>query len=413
MTYVDPAAAARAWQSMPPPLTLVGEEGADGAPATYRLPVTGQGTIGFTISRSEPFTVTARAQPGSPAFRWTVDHFAARLVQVSTDGSETELLVVGGVGLDASLACPYWFSFDCHNRLVRYGKGEMRLGTMLASCPLLPLPVQGQPDPWAWVSGIEEVELSGAVAGFVDLWKDPVTIELPMRVVPHDRITMEEMAYGRVTVPASLTPTCQKLYDNVAGASFVLDTPDFPDFSAAIKASILDEENGWCAQILKKKADEFGEHKPKMTYLRITLGTNQGESPGIPFVMEIWPSGNYSPIHNHGGSDAVIRVLHGEINVSLYAFLAPEQTTPFANKTFVKDDVTWISPRLNQVHKLHNLNEAEPCITIQCYLYSQNNDTHWPFFDYLGNGEVEHFDPNSDADFLTFKRTMQEEWARR
>jgi hypothetical protein len=159
-----------------------------------------------------------------------------------------------------------------------------------------------------------------------------------------------------VTVPASLTPTCQKLYDNVAGARFVLDTPDFPDFSAAIKASILDEENGWCAQVLKKKADEFGKPDPQMTYLRITLGTNQGESPGIPFVMEIWPSGNYSPVHNHGGSDAVIRVLHGEITVSLYAFLAPEQTVPFATKTFVKEDVTWISPRLNQVHKLHNLN---------------------------------------------------------
>lgn len=413
MTYVNPAAAARAYQSLPPPRALKGEEGADGAGATYKLPVRGQGTIGFVLSESEPFTVTALGQPGSPALRWSVDSYSVRLVQVSLVGGETELLVAPGVGLDASLACPYWFSFDCHNRLMRYGKGEMRLGTVLASCPLLPLPVQGQPDPWAWVSGIEDVELSGPVAGFVDMWKDPVTIELPMRVVPHDSITMEEMAYGRVTVPASLTPTCQKLYDNVAGASFVLDTPDFPDFSAAIKASILDKQNGWCAKVLAKKADEFGEDNPDMTYLRITLGTNQGESPGIPFVMEIWPSGNYSPVHNHGGSDAVIRVLHGEITVSLYAFLAPEQTIPFAVKTFVREDVTWISPRLNQVHQLHNLNGDEPCITIQCYLYSENEDTHWPFFDYIGDDDIEHFNPNSDADFLTFKRTMQEEWAKR
>jgi predicted metal-dependent enzyme (double-stranded beta helix superfamily) len=412
MTYVDPAAAARAWQSMPPPLALRGVNSADGAAAaTYKLPVRGQGTIGFVLSKSEPFTVTAQGQPGSPALRWSVDSFTVRLVEVSIDGRETELLVVPGVGLDASLACPYWFSFDCHNRLVRYGKGEMRLGTMLASCELK-RPAEGR-DPWAWIPGIEQVELSGALAGFVDLWKDPVTIELPMRVVPHDTITMEEMAYGRVTVPASLTPTCQKLYDNVAGASFLLDTPDFPDFSAAIKASILDKENGWCAQVLKKKASEFGKDDPDMTYLRITLGTNQGESPGIPFVMEIWPSNNYSPVHNHGGSDAVIRVLHGEITVSLYRFLAPEETIPFATKTFAKDDVTWISPRLNQVHQLHNLNPEEPCITIQCYLYSANNDTHWPYFDYIGEGDIEHFDPNSDADFLTFKRTMQEEWARR
>ena len=109
----------------------------------------------------------------------------------------------------------------------------------------------------------------------------------------------------------------------------------------------------------------------------------------------------------------MIRVLHGEITVSLYRFLAPEETKPFATKTFVKDDVTWISPRLNQVHQLHNFNPQEPCITIQCYLYSENNDTHWPYFDYVGKGDIEHFDPNSDADFLTFKRKMQEEWARR
>jgi len=32
--------------------------------------------------------------------------------------------------------------------------------------------------------------------------------------------------------------------------------------------------------ILKKKA-----------YLRITMGKGMGESPGIPYVLEIWPKG--------------------------------------------------------------------------------------------------------------------------
>ncbi|HEY0131019.1 MAG TPA: cysteine dioxygenase family protein [Allosphingosinicella sp.] len=409
MTYVDPAARARAYQSVAAPLRA----GADSSSAAaYKLPVKGQGTIGFALSESAPFTVTARAGLlGSPTLRWTIGSYEVLLELVSIEGEITELLKEPGVGLDASLACPYWFSFDCHNRLLRYGKGEMRLGTLLASKELR-RPKDGQPDPWTWIAAIEDVEVSAATTGFVDLWKDPVTVELPMRVVPHDSITMEDIAYGRVTVPASLTATCQKLYDNVAGARFILDTPDFPDFAAAIKASILDKD-GWCAKVLEEKANEFGKYDPDMTYLRIALGTNQGESPGIPFVMEIWPSGNYSPIHNHGGSDAVIRVLHGEINVSLYPFLAPEQQTPFAAKTFVREDVTWISARLNQVHKLHNLNMEEPCITIQCYLYSDDNRTHWPYFDYLGEDDIKHFDPNSDADFLTFKRIMKEEWARR
>jgi predicted metal-dependent enzyme (double-stranded beta helix superfamily) len=409
MTYVDPAARARAHQSVPAAMTA-GEGTADGA-TTYKLPVEGQGTIGFAISNSAPFTVTAGGGLGSPSLRWTVGPYEVSLEEISIEGEPTGLLIVAGVGLDASLACPYWFSYDCHNRFMRYGKGEMRLGTMLASCELKAA-AEGEPDPWGWISGIEDVEVSAAIAEFVDLWKDPVTIELPMRVIPHDAITMEDIAYGRVTVPASLTATCQKLYDNVAGARFLLDTPDFPDFSAAIKASILNRD-GWCYQVLERKASEFGKYDPDMTYLRITLGTNQGESPGIPFVMEIWPSGNYSPIHNHGGSDAVIRVLHGEITVSLYPFLAPEQQSPFAVKTFAKEEVTWISARLNQVHQLHNLNMDEPCITIQCYLYSDDNITHWPYFDYLSEDDIEHFNPNSDADFLTFKQIMKKEWASR
>ncbi|MEO7825572.1 MAG: hypothetical protein ABIR60_00385, partial [Allosphingosinicella sp.] len=230
MTYVDPAVRARAYESVAPPPRA----GANSNEAPcYRLPVRGQGTIGFALSRSEPFTVTARGSgDGAPALRWTVNAFEAVLGLVSIEGDVTELLKEPGVGLDASLACPYWFSFDCHNRLIRYGKGEMRLGTKLASCEL-PRPKEKEDDPWAWIAGIEEVEISAPVAGFVDRWKDPVTIELPMRVVPHDAITMEDIAYGRVTVPASLTATCQKLYDNVAGARFILDTPDFPDFSSA------------------------------------------------------------------------------------------------------------------------------------------------------------------------------------
>jgi predicted metal-dependent enzyme (double-stranded beta helix superfamily) len=409
MTYVDPDGRQRAYRS------LKVEPSAPGGTASdthiFKLPVEGQGTVGFVLQHAADFTVTARAREGGPALRWTVNSYEVRLDAISPAGEERELLLVPGVGLDAALACPYWFSFDCHNRRMRYGKGEMRLGTMLADCPL-ERPNDGAEDPWAWISNIRAVEAAAPLTGFADLWKDPVTVELPMRVVSHDSITMEDIAYGRVTVPASLTPTCQKLYDNVAGARFILDTPDFPDFSAAIKASILDP-NGWCAKVLEHKANEFGAYDPDATYLRITLGINQGESPGIPFVMEIWPSGNYSPIHNHGGSDAVIRVLHGEITVSLYPFLAPQELTPFATKTFVKEDVTWISARLNQVHKLHNLNMAEPCITIQCYLYGDHNDSHWPYFDYLGKDDIAHFDPNSDADFLAFKEIMKKEWAGR
>lgn len=411
MTYVDPD------DSAPLRRALGRSAPAAGAGAEQPLVVSGQGTVMLTLAAPGPFAVTfsAAQADGTSMLRWQVEDARVRLFQSSIDEEWVQLIEFdrAGAGVDAEPACSYWFSTDCHNRVARYGKGEMRLGTMIAEFAFPPRP--GDPhedDPFAWLGAIDRfaVDVATGPASFV--WRDPVTAEPPMRVVPHDALTMEDIAWGRVTVPASLTPTCQKLYDNVAGARFVLDTPDFPDFSAAIKASILDPD-GWCAGVLKRKADEFGTPDPLKTYLRITLGLNQGESPGIPYVMEIWPSGHYSPIHNHGGADAVIRVLHGAITVSLYPMLSPHHEVPFATKTFVKEDVTWISERLNQVHMLKNNDPAEPCITIQCYLYADDNRVHWPFFDYLEKGGIGHFDPNSDADFLSFKELMKAEWARR
>jgi hypothetical protein len=58
--------------------------------------------------------------------------------------------------------------------------------------------------------------------------------------------------------------------------------------------------------------------------------------------MEIWTSNNYSPIHSHADSNAVIRVLHGSINVTLFPFLGAIE--PFAEADFEKDDFTWLSP---------------------------------------------------------------------
>lgn len=50
----------------------------------------------------------------------------------------------------------------------------------------------------------------------------------------------------------------------------------------------------------------------EMTYLRVTVGDNSsGASPGCsPYVLEVWPAGHSSPVHNHGSSFVVMKVLH-------------------------------------------------------------------------------------------------------
>ena len=128
--------------------------------------------------------------------------------------------------------------------------------------------------------------------------------------------------------------------------------------------------------------------------------------------MEIWPSGHYSPVHSHAAAEAVIRVLEGGIHVKLYPFLSA-QAKPFSKANFVKDDVMWISPTLNQTHELRNLG-SKTCITIQCYMYDANDNKHYDYFDYLDNdGVIQKYTPDVDMDFLQFKELIHEEWVTR
>ncbi len=226
---------------------------------------------------------------------------------------------------------------------------------------------------------------------------------------------MDDIAQSNYMPISNLPSICQKLYNCISGEKFILDTPEFPDFTQAIEHSIRTPGN-WCYQKLLDKSKEFNPDKPNPleTYLRITLGQNNGESPGIPYVMEIWPVGHYSPIHSHANGNAIICVLNGEINVKLFPFLCEEKDgiLPFGDASFKKGDVTWITPTLNQTHQLKNLeSNKNTCITIQCYMYNDTDKIHYDYFDYLDEDGAKHqYEPDSDMDFVDFKAKMKEEW---
>lgn len=344
---------------------------------------------------------------------------------IHDDKAVTELSVEGAVvkrdasGVMRGNYAFYWISLDffpCDSDAryeevcIRFGRGEARLETEVFQYRKFVLKNSA-------FRQLSQVSVSEWVQPMRVL-RDPVVDTVPLMVKNTDSLTMEDVAANKAMPKAALSTVGQKLYDIVAGGIFVLDTPDFPNFSDAIKRSI-ESGNGWCYQMLKKKATEFGSN-PNEVYLRITLGKAGGESPGIPFVMEIWPPQCFSPIHQHAGANAIIRVLSGEIGVSLFPFLDTGtalsnqvEVTPFAKASFTKDQITWISPLLNQTHQLRN-NAAKgglPCITIQCYMYDETDTGHYPFFDYVDDdGTVHQFTPNSDMDFLEFKEIMQKEW---
>ena len=305
-------------------------------------------------------------------------------------------------GLSSDKEAYYWFSIDNHNQMLYAGIGEARLETAIYRYKL----------PHFAESFLESLVLIQPTSVHPrKLLRDPITRTVPLLVKDKDELSMMDVARGSYMPKANLSPTAQKLYECVAGKKFVLDDAEFPEFSRAIQHSIQ-TPGCWCNRRLAEKATEFSKDpKPLETYLRITLGENNGESPGVPYVMEIWPVGHYSPVHGHADANAVIRVLHGSIHVRLFPYLS-STVNEFGAADFKQGDITWISPTLNQVHQLVNLpSNKDACITIQCYMYDETNKRHYDYFDYLDDaGMKQKYTPDSDMEFIAFKELMKREW---
>jgi len=367
---------------------------------TVTLPVKGQGVLVFDAQDSCCLTFCDAS--GTPGLKVCLTD--TQVLVNLLPSNEPCIDPLNTKGLVKERGAYYWCSLDAQNQRIFVGIGEARKETVIYSYE------------WAfshsrklWFESLVTATLANVQVRHV--LRDPITRTVPLLVKDKEELTMDLLAAGKHMPKANLSIVAQKLYECIAGKQFVLDTPDFPEFSQAIEHSIL-TPGKWCHERLKQKSTEFDKNKPdeKETYLRITLGENNGESPGIPYVMEIWPSGHYSPIHTHAGASAVIRVLHGSINVSLFPFLSGDVLEPFAKADFKQDDITWISPSLNQIHQLKNTG-TKTCITIQCYMYKQGNTSHYDYFDYLdGSGTTQQYEPDSDMDFLEFKARMKQEW---
>lgn len=317
-------------------------------------------------------------------------------------------------GLSDDSGAYYWFSIDLHNRRLHAGVGEARLDTVIYKYDFL----QTEGGLWKKSDKIQDflyslthIDMSDNVK-VLRLLRDPVTVQIPMLIKATESLTMNDIAEGKILPSANLTPVNKKLYDYVSGKNFILDDKDFPDFSKAIEHSIA-TPGLWCNTRLKEKSTEFSKDKPNLleTYLRITMGQNNGESPGSPYVLEIWPISHYSPVHSHAGANAIIRVLYGNIHVRLFPYLSPKIPS-FGSANFKTGDITWVNPTLNQTHQLINpKSNNKTCITIQCYMYDEADNGHYDYFDYIdADGVKQQYEPDSDMDFVEFKALMKEEW---
>jgi hypothetical protein len=377
---------------------------------SLRLPVHGQVTYLFTTplgSETAAQFKFVNKDSGKIKIEISNENFN---MSIQTEKTKPVIQINSKTGLIPAKNVFYWVSLDSQHQAIKFGIGEARPETVkFAYNLLLDSPNIEEPESYKkFFESLSTIKNTSNIKS-IKLLRDPIVNPVPLKIKRIDELTMNDISEYKYMPNAFLTQINQQLFNCISGKNFVLDDDYFPDFSKAIQYSIV-TEGCWCNKKIKEKSTEFNPDKPNIneTYLRITLGRNSGESPGIPYVMEIWPSNHYSPIHSHADSNAVIRVLHGSINVTLFPFLGSIE--PFGNSDFDKDDITWLSPELNQIHQLRN-NTGDVCITIQCYMYSLDNEKHYDYFDYIDdNKNIVQYEPDSDMDFVKFKELMKKEW---
>ena len=437
------------------------------------FPVTGQGTLIFSIHRNTKFFIVIRPKldHGKPgANEWislSVKENSASFSmhhdgEVKTLETVSEMVKNQPVGYEPGRKVSYWLSYNRDNLTIKYGKGYCMSETTLMTYDFLKgIPKEDHEKTredlkylfspyihrrieqydemppkmmlekykdaikltgstisvkWPKLRIPDEVRLEEYAKSLIDIeqrvafYKFPFVNNWSPIVLDSSKVNLYELDSSAHTFSASLPPACLELYSNVTAQDIELDWPYSVDkykLSDAIRHSL---EHGVLKKKLEEKEGEFGA-KTK-TYLRITLGEDRGSSPGIPYVLEIWPHGHGSPIHNHGNAYAVIKVLHGGLTIKIFNKQTDSDDAKHLQEFDVKKgDCTWISPNWFQTHQLWN-STTDYCATIQCYKYGENDFTHWPYFDYVADTDtIEEFLPDSDFTFHKMKHLVMEEYA--
>lgn len=386
-----------------------------------KLDVPGQGVVGFRFKARERFRILFRSGCSSIMVDVGVNQSSFRIItkgqpdriiyQVSRDTAESNPFV------DVGRMQTYWFSIDKNNNWLRFGKGEMRHELCEMQYQFTAL---RHHDGMAWFDQLDRFAIAGSfnhaqISAIQPLYQRmPVTTSPPPVIVPGNQLDLETIDTNRATVIHNLSEECAQLYHNIAGRNLCLNTPDFMDFSDAINYSIV-TEGALCHTRLKAKTAHLPDKLKKQSYLRITVGENRGDSPGAPYVLEIWPGQHYSPVHRHAQCHAIIKVLHGSLSCRWFRSLQHEEQQPYLQSVLAAGQVTWIEPEQFQTHQLYNHNVAgNMCATIQCYQYSKEDHAHYEYFDYLGHGNhaIQHFTPTADWRYSEFKALIKAEWER-
>jgi hypothetical protein len=384
-----------------------------------KLAIPGQGAAAFEIERfpekevPESYCIRLQDARGKDVLRVTV--FNDRIVDLLDWTGKVTKSETGPTGRPLVKFEPtsvfVWVSVDRAHDRVWVGHGYLMRKNRLVELSA-PVPEVAPHHSRVWdvhqISLQKEPEVR--LASPIKVTRLSIVQDAPPVVVDRDSLSLFDIAYNAAIPSAMLPAASQRLHGTVSGRDIALR----PEDAAAINFSLDTPGMSLHERVEKKRKDHPDE--PGRVYIRVTIGPDEGNSPGVPFVLEIWPRGCYSAIHDHAGTVAVIKVLHGDITVRWFNPLAkddnPVKPEPFGQATFHEGAVTWLTPEMYQTHQLVNERRDTMCATIQCYRYLDGDDKHYEFFDYLDTGKPERhrFKPTSDYDFITLMGTVREEY---
>ncbi|CAF1014137.1 unnamed protein product [Adineta steineri] len=319
----------------------------------------------------------------------------------------------------------YWLSIDKTAMVIKCGWGEPRPLLTAVKLDSKQPQLQSLQNIYLGYTGngadrtpVDERSNQNTITDIQQLIKEKhLTIRVIKSLVPSKERSLRLLPLGvefchEHEIPRDISWEVAELYNSIAYYKAMIDRAceQFPQFIETIRRSIS-HPNGACGKTLDKKAKLSSFGLPG-TYLRITFGEHYGNSPGHRFVLEIWPKGHFSPIHQHADAHGVIMVYHGHILISLYAALDPANQIPFKQQLFGPNDITYLTRDLNQTHKVENFSH-DVCLTMQCYQYEANDQEHYGNFQIIKNHDLEQThpaNPKSDMDFKDFLNQMHEEW---
>lgn len=237
----------------------------------------------------------------------------------------------------------------------------------------------------------------------MEFYPHPLIVNWPFIVKDSSEASLFELDNNDHIFTGSLPQECQELYTNIASRKVDLDWLPPPrdqqyKLSDAIRYSFTTKGRALHEKLRQKK----------MKYIRVTVGPHRSPSPGIPYVLELWPKHQGSPVHCHRNSYGVIKVLHGGLRAEIYN---RDMKTLIIQYNIRKGDITWMSPFWYQCHRLFN-DTADFCATLQCYRYGIGDTKMWPYFDYVNDdGSRDEFLPNGDFTFTELHQIVLNEYS--